>query len=701
MNYKKKLLNIENRLNNYDKQVVSNDVYDVMCDVMNIVEINDLRTNILIRDSHDTNFGHNNLIYIDTTNKKFPHNDVQIGGGEKYDEIKNRIKNGSIIPVSNQKQFFQLDRYHFGTIHNFNPNEPLLCKSLFAGSKDMKVKNYYSFAEKYYPTQIKSILAFKYVFPNGNIRLYFDHYLLNEFEKMSDQQFKTIVTSSIYISNHEYDETHKKKLDVFFNKYMEIINQWKDVKFKNGLHRFLAYYDLAASFSYIDGRIKLNNNSREWFVYNFKECFTEFNDGLRSHITGGTIGQHVRHISLNQIDYTYKNTLIQRPKHIVFRDGHATSPGKYDTEFIKELNKVCKEKNLVQFLLPTSVFYKRDWHDDNQCANYWYRISVAAGIQQYCNFTPEARFIPDDVYVSGIGLPFIIQKINNIYILPLKNERNNIMKKQVDYSYGIDEYVLTSVFYDDFMLKNSIYYRMYWASTYGKNKIIYDEKSAEMGNPIVLCNAIMLYYLFVHGVDPNDILTEISYKDLVQNIENLRYDNHYNSIKFKTFALNLNISENDLKNKFRFLLNIIPNKYHVVETAFINIEDISIFNHKIDDILNNGIHIYNNTTFSGRNIPKWKTFYTDLLKKQMGNILNCNISFINNPYTWCVNRYLYNNKINSNCNWKIYGSGIYGENSVSFPYINTPQDIENVLEFKKKIPHDTDLALVATLQSIL
>ena len=129
--------------------------------------------------------------------------------------------------------------------------------------------NFTGWTQKYFKNQLRHILAFNYYFPNGNVTYYFDYYMLEKFKSLPDDNNLNITKNitDIRYNDYESEGTNVKKIiDQFYNKAKEFENY----KFKNGLTRFIFYFELACRSYNNNGKLEIREKSGDFFVYKFK-----------------------------------------------------------------------------------------------------------------------------------------------------------------------------------------------------------------------------------------------------------------------------------------------------------------------------------------------------------------------------------------------------------------------------------------------
>lgn len=493
-----------------------------------------------------------------------------------------------------------------------NSSQPTLCMSLSHCGDDFFNNDYSNFLEKYFPTQIRCILCFKSLFPNGRIRLYFDNLMLKNIE----QNNVNFTIANFY--NYEYDNEQHGILAKVFEEYI------KESKTISG--NFINHY-LLASRLIVENINNFNFNdfdSIDIFSYEFlKHPFIEYYDQItgknsnvptsfdpfgindskteyikvtyeteyKCHITKGMIVQHMRYIILGTIPYQDKDKHIYPPNHIIWRDGHTNSIGKYDSEWINNFKKYCKENDLTKFLLPKSNYYEQYWNGKIQCnTNKYFKSPIAGQIQFYSSLYPVTELIANEIYFETVGLPFIVHNDT----LPFEKERNNFIKLNVEgkeskkkyfsYGYGIDEFTLTNLFNNDYIKSISLYFNFVFLSNIIQKTCDYRIGHLKNINPLfIVFNLLSI----IHNICKSSVFdTQIVMKDLLEFNEKLKanpdeYVNMFidNAVRAKIYPEIKDIENirDILKSIILKLLDIFPTKYNIVETNYLISSNDNIF----------------------------------------------------------------------------------------------------------------------------
>jgi len=636
-----------------------------------------VETTRIIKEESDTNFGHQNLISKGNVNfppradsvsppsgygygygyemrgGSYSHESTRPSGPltdapfDKQAEIQRALDAGELDFVSNQKEYFELYRYGIDKLNRPNDDDvPTLCLSLFIPN-DKKKEEFKSWSNKYFKNQLKTIIAFKYYFPNGNIRIYFDWFMLDKFENLTDT-ILTINDNFEYIGYEEEDKKIKEKLDRYFNEISKINSQI----FNNELERFLITYNLACKF-------ESSNNSVDFFVYKFKGPFTE----SMGHITNGSFGQLIRYISSCQQNYIYNGDNIKRIKSIVFRDGHATCPGKNDSEWIRELHKLGENKEL--YLLGHSNEYLSGWHDVIKCNpdGNLYHKSIYAGYSHLLNRTDSNLFMDYENFVKTIGSAFIV---NNMNELPLKNHRPILTNGKKDYDYGIDEYVLSSLLNSKDFINKLLYLDTGYILTFTLLNTF--NESSTNPNYTIFNTVTMIIYSYLIENDMLDIEEKYSAYEIISKIEELRNN--------RTLS-----DDKDLS----LLLSIFPNKYLSFNTTCDN-QNNHYFIDKNNCICNkeNLLGFIDNIEMSNDT----NNIYTRYFKGQLFNYgISCRSSSTLLSQEWCKHPYIYNKEINYvNCRNSNFISGFYYVKSPSLDIgiLRQPSDLKYAISVLEK-----------------
>uniref|UniRef100_A0A6C0DA02 Uncharacterized protein n=1 Tax=viral metagenome TaxID=1070528 RepID=A0A6C0DA02_9ZZZZ len=646
----------------------------------------------VVKETSTSNFGHNDLIikgdvifpprkepkplicdklrsgYINYYNDSYDNYD-QSGGS--YPSINNsepifdklaEINSKNVDRVNDQKKFFELYRYGINKLNKPNDNDtPTFSISLFMPYSKIINPDYSDWILKYFQNHLKQIILTNYYFPDANYRTYLDWYMLNAFEKFSGNDDRLKVTK--YISKFEHDDYENININNINNlltKYYNNIKEYENYEFESGLCRILFYYDMACKTG--------SNKTGDFFVYKFKGPFIE-NVGNENecHISDGYIGQGVRYISTIQTKYTWNNIIINRPKHLIWRDAHTNSLGQNDYEWINTLYQISKNKNNKLFFVPSSIEYSPGWHDRVKCnVDKSNKLrSAIAGIIQFINFTDDNSIIPFNIYKQSIGMMFLLDNNNN---LPLKIHRPyqcvghmikeispGVKQKGIivsDYEYGIEEYAFSSFFRIEYFRINSIYYNHHFIG-----RVFNKESYKNPNNTLSNVEFLLFKYLFISKKINND--TIISVFDFINMIEELR-----NDITLK----------ND--KALRLLLSIYPTKY--------------LFNETIFSISKNRKESLRKMKFiEAEKIANEYIKDIDINLASLNKInISCRLSALNNALEWCTYPYLGNVITDIECNPDDYLSGFYYDKQPSLisGFLRSPKDLEyviNVLENNK------------------
>jgi hypothetical protein len=636
----------------------------------------------LIIETNPTNFGHNKLIYQGDIN--FPprddnktngsnnygyngyggnydnnDNDIKEAVFNKQQEIINKYYNNKFIKVKDQQKYFTLYRYGINKLNKPNDNKaPTLSMSLFMPNDkfpNKDIKNINDWINKYYIKQLVMILIFNYYFPNGNYRNYLDWYMLSYFEKLP-QDYITISKLIQKFKYIEFEEDNIILVQNFLNKCYNKLKEYDNINFKNAKERFIFYFDFAAKCYNDNGKLEIREKTGDLFVYKFSGPFIEnVNTPLEGHITNGYIGQLIRYISLRQDTYDYDSNTINRPTHLVWRDAHTNVISYNDAKMINTFNNECLNNKEV-YLLPSSIFYEPGWNDIVKCNSNKtqnYTRSAIAGWVQMINNKSNNNWLSDLDYLCSIGMAFII----NNEELPLINHRpqtqvsyimnNKILNK---YNYGIDEYILSSLFTIDYFKNKSIYINHNFLGNNNKAEDFYWQYK----NTILNSFMILLKYL-----SDNNITYNNDY-ELIQKIEDIR---------------NTRFFENEeIKKCLRIILAIIPTKYHIVSTYYANENLNSMKYQKVIDF-DEVIKFYSDEEKQYLNEP----LSLEKLKKLK---VSCYSTSLLTSSEWCIRPYIYKKSNETNCPPENYFSGFYYEEppSLDIGIIRQPSDLKYAIK---------------------
>jgi hypothetical protein len=355
------------------------------------------------------------------------------------------LNNGPYEYLKDEDQFdlFEIYRYKINNIkYKKNLDEPVLCLSLFFSMNDLinirqnPLNNntlIINFTRYIYP-QIKLLLSWRYYFPLSNIIYYIDNNLIELFENnnIELQNFLSYSLNKIFKSELSYLLNND---DDNFNNYITQIirklREYKNYNFDNFLNRYLFYINIIYSSDYNN----LNESENYSIIYSYK--LNKFNNIENYEY----MGQIIRYLSLT----INKN----RHKHFIWRDGHHVILSSMEAEWIKSFNNIGRNNKEELYLLPISSQYCRPWHDiiKSNIDNKYYQLAPLAGMTiQMCNFTDSQYFFNIDTYIQTIGIPFLLDKDNNLILY------NNCPYL---YNYGLDEYILSSFLFVNYIKKKN------------------------------------------------------------------------------------------------------------------------------------------------------------------------------------------------------------------------------------------------------
>lgn len=704
-------------------------------------------------------------------NKYFGHINC-IGQINKSVNLVEQIFNNNDINVGSNifKKYLNIDRYYFSNDDILNSNVncdfPTLSYSLSYADNNFFDNKIKLFSTKYFHTQLRGILCFKTVFPLGGVKIYFDKMMIDKFNEttytnesvpiditLNDKEKPNELIVPNNLANTEYDNEHKMILSVVFAKFCDEIKIRKIDEIKNTKIKFLKCYDLAMRLKITMFQnipiVLFDNFPGEFFVVEFFGPFIEYydrsvvkdsNDIAKSKyektnkqtkykcfLTKGYIFQQVRFIIIGQSNYFLKDLFgnkkfINRSKHIVWRDGHANSTGFADFEYISNFNESCKKNKIKKFLLPMSNTYEVDWHKMLKCDSVGVQKSAIAGQIQFCDFSNDIDALPLNIYLNIFGKPFLITYDDDIYYKNIRNidienkilnnyewDNKENIEKYKNYGYGIDEYTLSDLFINEYIIEHSIYFNFHFIN----NLIGYNYLNTSNGfiiNPINVASIILTYiYIMTHGMydGPIKLLDVIEFINEMKTNEELfdKYVSMFYQIMNSYSAISKSDNFEALKNAIYNIVNIFPSKYNIVEMIYLN-EGPVLFHKRIYPswvykILysivnkNNVIFNYNKNNdefikYADDNMDKKKItesfdiakIICDTIYNKNDLIINCNGLVQYYPLNWCERGYL----INSNkkeCENKfnkikpleyLYNNGL----------LLSPYDIDDIINGSKK-----------------
>jgi hypothetical protein len=612
------------------------------------------------------NYGHKNIIW--KGNVEFPphikdeksNKEDDLNYFNKQSEIKKVYDSGNIKIIDNEEEYFKLYRYGVGKLNKPNDDSgPTLCIVLFMPNSSLKNKDFSKWTGRYLQNQLTLCIAFNYFFPENNIRVYFDKYMLDKFQELDGDDNSLIVTKQIN-EFHFYDfEDKEQTLYKLLKKFYEELKKYDNYKFTNGMERFLFQYNLACKTYFKDSELIIKDKTADFFVYKLGGPFIE-NKGtvIEGHITDGYVGQLIRYLSLKQTNYLWNDYEIKKPNFLMWRDAHAACMATLDYQWIKSISSSIKDEE-IYFLLNTSD-YIGGWHDKAKCDidGKFYKRSTTAGICQIINSKINEN---DLLYLQTIGMAFII---NNKNELPLRSHRHtskHYSNGQIvgQYQYGIEEYVLTSFFIIPYIKKRHIMFNLQFIG------ILFDAyQTISYENPFISyvvkkALLLLLYYMKqLKYINENEILTR---EKIINYLEILRNDD-----------------PNKHNNLVKLLLNIIPNKYQITQTIFNTDKDaLKILKEEIGTISEIIDYFCNNKEF-------YKILFYDINSdnlKKLGILCETG-AYARNVVEWCQNPYSNIKNGSLNCVAADYYSGFYKDipPSLGIGILRNPDDFKQNIE---------------------
>jgi len=592
-----------------------------------------------------------------------------------------------------------------------NPNENVysdvvLCMSLFCTNDgeldtfDKKKNN--TWFNIYIVPLIRQILLVRFYFPDIEIREYFDHYLLRKFETREEE----ITYDFDSIEIHDYEDYSDNNLEILnkiknlkkkieeFKSYIK--EELKREKFNNEKQKFIFIIDRACRFKNNDERMKLKGPNL--FVYQFYETFLEnVGTNMEGVITNGYLGQLMRYIILRQTETTYSNRTVKRPKCIFWRDPHTNAMGYNDYILFNEFITASRKEKKPLYLLPSSHFYRPDWNDKIKCDinNSIITRSAVAGWVQMSNFSNRNEWLIDKDYYASIGLAFLLDNNNGPALIKHRPTGK--------YNYGIDEYVLSSLFMIDNFKQNSIYLEHTYPDRF------YNTGGMGWQTPQDHVYIFLLFYIIQKAIKEknNKLKEKVMFTDIIREIEILR------SISKEELDKKLQTDEEEYE-CLRLLLGMMPNKYQMLyfiqdppHTADMSINKVNSDHNNIYDNekINDSFYTWIETKVN--NIKDYEKLTYDNLKKKG---LSCRYLTLLPVTNICQNVYVFdkkmglrknylesNNKIiqEVDCPAENYFSGFYNDKPPTL-YIGInrrPQDIPIAIQAIRNNPYKTRLEI--------
>lgn len=643
----------------------------------------------LIWEEHKTLYGHKKSILsgnIDFKNK---------GNNKIFDQY-DLIDQTNVSFIEDPQKYFNLWRCGWSSkkiLHQPNNTKgPTLCLTLFAPfNKIESFDQAYKWMRTYVIPQLIFIMVYNYYFQfRGNIRLYLDYFTIkNIFEELSPDHGLFDLTNyqiQYFDNEQEHIKKTKSKIDLGLSFCGDIFKNNKNTK--NGFEMIMAYYKICSTLRY-NPRTNLanyNGSPIDIFVYKFNTPFIETNENITSHITNGYLGTIVRYISTIQEDYTWNNnTLIKRPRHLVWRDSHSTMIGYNDYLWIKELNDVTLNDNIEIYFVPTSMLYSLDHHNyvKNDIDNKYHNRNPSAGIMQIINSSESDTLIPFDMYKKSIGIAFLINNQGEIPIFKYRPQSVKNNKLIQEYDYGIDEYILSSFYCLDYFKRKSIYYVHYPLHCFLSSKTFDLFMKSEL---------LLIFYFISKGELALDSV--INKFKFVEMIEDLR----------ENYMIGMSTEEQPSadKNKdeyyaLRLLLAIYPTKYQFNEMNYSYTTDKSKENN--DSINLNNIHIQKiieeykkKLMIEDYQIEYYENLTTENLEKlYITSTQGC----LNTSLEWNVEMFGNQPKYNYDeiCSSDNYYSGFYFDKDELYNrgLLREPSDLKKMVKYIQNNPNRRDL----------
>lgn len=650
-------------------------------------------------EEHSTNFGHDRVIWECNTNFGLP---TEFKEGEpmnylkpfeKQDYIKDLYHSGALKLSSKQQMYFKLQRVIVGDHYMpCNPTQgPTLSIVLFTRSFPIRGKTA-RWSVEYLANQIKLCAIFRYYFPTGNLRIYLDYYLINYLNNISDEydlkdpvdekdETRDPVTFTRYCSEFEYGDFEEDKEEAskkYLTKVFQMFKKYEDIKFNNTAERLIFYYHSVCSLIIENGNPTFSSNTfGDIFIYKFGLPFIQnYGTDKEMHQQDSFLGSIIRSLIFIQEGYKYNDTWIERPRFILNRDAHATCITYNDYAIINALYKTSLIKKVRAIFNPASAEYSAVWHNLLPCGDSLVFKSLPQGLLEFCDFTSSKTIFNDLEYLSTIGIAFIIDKnnkpvINNIR-LKVTNKNNTIFS---GFSYGIDEYLSSSLFTVPSILKDTVFMHEFFKTpdfqhaafpqTLKKNIAIAD---------IVLAKYIIDTKKYSDGI--------ISIKDFINELEEARNRHFPDHLK--------NMPENAL-NSLSLALSIYPTKYKMWISRFwsVRFEQKRELNAKLGMnffISQRMKFLYEHEVKESK--EEMDTIINNFIQSRFEDIdinslaFNCNTTLLFDSHTWCLQNFIVpeEKQLTTPCKYANYISGFYDvPQPPGISVLRRPEDASHVI----------------------
>jgi hypothetical protein len=583
------------------------------------------------------NYGWDKLIYGGSINlcrnKQNKEIKKNVCTEKKY--ISEKFTDGTIKPLSDNIKI-KMIKYNKELYSEIDINKPTLSMSLFIDYRILFLNKLDAFIIKYFSNVLKIIIVFHYYFPSGNYRILLDKFTIDYLKKICDSYM--IISKCVdEIQFFSPFDDNADEIQKIINEFFTEQKNYDEYKFKNAAERFIFYLELANQYRINpeDKKVFKSTKIGELFTFELPSQFTYEINGNMGHLTNGFIGQYTRFISLAQKPYNSNGKLIEIPKHFLFRDAHSTCINKLDSEWITEFNKIDKEV----YMIPNTLGYIMDWHDKmyNPIDDKWQQKSTLVGIIQIINSKINVNEL---LYIQTIGKLFLVNTTTN----------KPAILDQRDFSYGVDEYIFTSII--EYVRNRIIWFNVKGFWEY-KIDLIQDHYKMVTNISIVL----LLIWL---EKQKKIIKTEqLTFLKIVNLIEQIREEQ--DSTKFD--------------NVIGTLLSIVPNKYHILNTSYDN--------QFAKDTLSKSFGTLADITKTWVEVAP---FITDELNTDMLRELNINCQLViaaNSCLESWQTSYLKSDSNIFNCTPSDYYSGYYNQKTVplmDIGILRQPSDLSYTVE---------------------
>ena len=523
-----------------------------------------------------------------------------------------------------------------------------------------------------YPlAQLHATLIRRFWIPEATHRLYLDHYTAQALSRLPPDLLQLDDLDGAYVDYDVQAQESVRAHVVRFAQAMGALEKRQDARYSSLLTKLVFYMEAAASFAFDGDRIAWLPTTIDVFVYRFGAGFRQDVGTEREwHVKDGFVGQQVRYLALRQRSYTVvdpaTSTMISvhRPRHLVWRDAHANVTTSVDADLIRKFNAAARLHKCV-YLIPTSREYETDWHDTARCAGtgLYRRRTAIAGWVQMCNFYEHKHFLPTKVYLTTVGMAFLVQRASGIPVLstvcvnpdPTRGGPNG-------HIYGVDEYTNTAFFRNAHFVRHSIY--LFHTFRYGP--LLRNASGSVYLNftptPIQLAFVFVLRFLLAQPGAPKG---SIVMRDVLHMVETLR------GVDPKTFPY-------EVRSCLRVLLALIPTRYQCLLTLYYPAQNAKTWGHLEDRVPNLAELV---AQASRRSALPPRTFDTLTFENLKAAGIACAQSIYHNATDWCEEPYFAQAREDRvpDCPPGLYLSGFYNDPQpvTGVAHIRWPDDLSH------------------------